>query len=332
MDNISDGLAHGLFMFYFFLGFIILVLGLLALDLGVFHRKDEAISTKSALWLTFFWIILALLFNGLVYLIYQYHWLGMGEITRQSTGYQAAITFFTAYLVEKSLSIDNIFVIAMIFDYFKIPSMYQHRVLFWGILGALILRGLMIAVGIVAISYFTWLTYVLGALLIVTAIRMLVVTDDNLEPENNLMVRIVSRWFLIAKKLDGHNFFTKLNGKAAVTHLFLALLLIESTDLFFAIDSIPAVLAITLDPFIVFTSNVFAILGMRSLYFALASLMDKFRYLKTSLVFILGFVGAKMILVHHIHIDPLVSLAVIISILSIGVIASVITSKATPRS
>jgi tellurite resistance protein TerC len=194
--------------------------------------------------------------------------------------------------------------------------------LFWGILGALIMRGLMITAGIAAISRFAWLTYAMGGLLIVTAVRMMVVQQDHLEPEKNFMVRAVSRWFPVTKRYHGHHFFVKDEGKWAATPLFLALVLIESTDLIFAVDSIPAVLAITLDPFIVFTSNVFAILGMRSLYFALSSMMDRFRYFKHSLIFILGFVGTKMILAQHVHIDPTASLAVIMGILALGILAS----------
>ena len=311
-------------MIYYFLGFIALVLVLLALDLGVFHRKDEIISTKNALLWTAIWIAISLGFNGLVYVFYQHHWLGIGtHVGLPTTGADAALSFFTAYLVEKSLSLDNIFVIAMVFNYFRVPSAYQHRVLFWGILGALIMRGLMIAAGIAAISRFAWLTYVMGGLLLVTAVRMMVVQQDQLEPEKNFMVRAVSKWFPITKQYHGHHFFVKSAGKWAATPLFLALILIESTDLIFAVDSIPAVLAITLDPFIVFTSNVFAILGMRSLYFALSSMMDRFRYFKHSLIFILGFVGTKMMLARHIHISPTASLAVIIGILAIGVFASI---------
>lgn len=319
-------------MALYFIGFIVLVIGLLALDLGVFHRKDEIMSAKSALMWTAIWIVVSLLFNGLVYIFYDHHWLGIGtEIGLPTTGMDAAIAFFTAYVVEKSLSIDNIFVIAMIFDYFQVPGIFQHRVLFWGILGALIMRGLMIAAGIVAISAFSWLTYVLGALLIVTAVRMMVVDQDKLDPEKNLMVRLIEKWMPVIREYHGHHFFVKLNQRWAATPLFLALILIESTDLLFAVDSIPAVLAITLDPFIVFTSNVFAILGMRSLYFALAAMMDKFKYLKSALIFILAFVGTKMILAHHIPIDPLASLAVILGLLACGTIASIVASKRQRR-
>lgn len=312
-------------MVIYFSGFIVLVIALLALDLGVFHRKDEVMSAKSALGWTAVWVVLALLFNGLVFLFYERHWLGIGTtVGLPTSGQEAAIAFFTAYLVEKSLSIDNIFVIAMVFSYFKVPAVYQHRVLFWGILGALLMRGLMIAAGIVAITQFSWLTYVLGGLLIITAIRMMLVQHDSLEPEKNLLVRLAGKWLPMTKQFHGHDFFVKIHHKWTATPLFLALVLIESTDLLFAVDSIPAVLAITLDPFIVFTSNVFAILGMRSLYFALASMMDRFRYLKHSLIFILAFVGVKMMLAHHVKIESLASLAIIVGLLSIGVAASLL--------
>ncbi len=311
-------------MAIYFSLFILLVIGLLALDLGVFHRKDEVMTAKAAIGWTIFWVIISLLFNGLIYVFYEHHWLGIGTtVGLPSTGLEASIAFLTAYLVEKSLSIDNIFVIAMIFTYFKVPAENQHRVLYWGIIGALVMRGLMIFLGIAAISMFSWFTYVLGALLIVTSVRMMVLQNDHFDPEKNFVVRITEKWFSVTKHYHGHHFFVKQNDKWAATPLFLALLLIESSDLFFAIDSIPAVLAISLDPFIVFTSNVFAILGMRSLYFALASLMDRFRYIKTSLIFILAFVGTKMILAHHIHIDTLASLGVIIGILSVGILASI---------
>lgn len=314
-------------MVWYFSGFILLVIGLLALDLGVFHRQDKAMSAKAALGWTAFWIFISLIFNYFIYLFYQHHWLGIGiDYGHTTDGKEAAIAFFTAYVVEKSLSIDNIFVIAMIFSYFRVPDIYQHRVLFWGILGALLMRGAMISVGIAAISYFSWLIYILGIMLIITAIRMLIVSDDKLEPEKNLMVRLIGKFLPITHEFHGHNFLVKINKKWTATPLFFALVLIESTDLLFAIDSIPAVLAISLDPFIVFTSNVFAILGMRSLYFALASMMDKFRYLKTSLVFILAFVGIKMVLSHHMPIDSLVSLAVIVGILAVGVVASIFAS------
>jgi len=306
-------------------GFIVLVLALLALDLGVFNRNPHVVSTKEALGWTAFWVALSLAFNALVYVMYEHHWLGIGqEVGHQLSGRDAAIRFFTAYVVEKSLSLDNIFVIAMIFAYFKVPAQYQHRVLFWGILGALIMRGAMIGAGIAVIERFSWLVYVFGGLLIATAVKMLIVRHDNLEPEKNPVVRLIRRWYPVTEEYHGSKFFVLQAGKRAATPLGLALVIVETTDLLFAVDSIPAVFAVTLDPFIVFTSNVFAILGLRSLYFALAAVMDRFRYLKMSLVFILAFVGVKMILTHHHPIPPLVSLTFIIGILLIGVMASLL--------
>jgi len=222
---------------------------------------------------------------------------------------------------------DNIFVIAMIFSYFKVPSIYQHRVLFWGILGALFMRGAMILGGVALIEEFTWMTYVFGGILILTAVKMLVTSHDNLEPDKNILVKMIRHFYPVSENFESGKFFTKINNKIAITPLFLVLLVIESTDVLFAIDSIPAIFAITTDPFIIFTSNVFAILGLRSLYFALAAMMDKFRFLKISLVFVLAFVGSKMILVHHYQIPTLFSLAVIIGILSVGIIASIYASK-----
>lgn len=310
-------------MVIYFSGFIILILCLLALDLGVLNKKDKSMNVKQALSWTAFWVVLALIFNCFIYIFYEHHWLNIG-IDENMNGVEASLAFFTAFIVEKSLSIDNIFVIAMIFSYFSVPSVYQHRVLFWGILGALVMRGLMIMAGIAAITKFAWLTYALGALLIFTALKMMFTSHEQMKLEKNFMVRFLEKFFIVTKNFHGHDFIVTINGKLAVTPLFLALIIIEMTDLLFAVDSIPAVLAITLDPFIVFTSNVFAILGMRSLYFALSALMDRFYYLKTSLIFVLGFVGLKMILANYLHINQIASLLIIITILLIGTLASLI--------
>jgi tellurite resistance protein TerC len=309
------------------LGFIALIVVFLALDLGVFHRRPHAISIKEALAWTAFWVALALVFNGFVYLLYEHHWLDFGTSLRHELdGGEAALKFFTGYLVEKSLSIDNIFVIAMIFAYFGVPLMYQHRVLFWGILGALVMRGVMIAAGTALIARFSWTVYLFGALLLLTAGKLLVTRHDNLEPERNLVVRWVRKMYPVANDFDGSHFFTVVDGKRAITPLFLALIVVETSDVFFAVDSIPAIFAITRDPFIVFTSNVFAILGLRSLYFAVAGMMQRFRFLKMSLVFLLAFVGVKMLLAHHHPIPTATSLAVIVGILAVGVVASVVAS------
>ena len=315
-------------MIFLWLGFLVLILILLSLDLGVFHRKDHVIKAKEAILWTFFWVFLSLLFNVFIYFAYKHHLLGLGlSQMHVPTGDDAAVKYFTGYIIEKSLSLDNIFVIALIFSFFKVPAMYQHRVLFWGILGALVMRGLMIFAGTMLIQKFSWMIYVFGALLVITAIKMLVSRHDNLEPEKNIVVKFARKFFPVSKSFEGPKFFTRVNGAKAITPLLLVLLIIESTDVMFAIDSIPAIFAVTTDPFIVFTSNVFAILGLRSLYFALAAMMDKFRYLKISLVFVLAYVGVKMMLSHTMPIPTLVSLTIIITMLFVGLVASIIAGK-----
>ncbi len=313
---------------WLWVGFVLFVIGMLALDLGVFNRKAHVVKIREAMAWTAFWVVLALVFNVGVYYMYEHHWLGIGtDIGLIMDGRTAAIQFFTGYVIEKSLSLDNIFVIALIFTYFKVPGIYQHRVLFWGILGALIMRGVMIVGGAALIERFDWIIYVFGVLLILTAVKMLIVRHDNLDPGKNPLIRLAKRLYPVSDGYDGAKFFTRIDGKRAITPLFLSLLIVESTDLLFAVDSIPAIFAVTRDPFLVFTSNVFAILGLRSLYFALAGMMDKFRFLKTSLVFVLTFVGVKMLLAHHHPIPTTISLAVIIGILTVGVLASLIGAK-----
>ncbi|UCF34526.1 MAG: TerC family protein [Phycisphaerales bacterium] len=313
---------------WLWMGFIACVLGLLALDLGIFHRKAHAVHTREALLWTAFWVVLALVFNAAVYYMYEHHWLGIGlEVGHELTGKQAALQFFTGYVIEKSLSLDNIFVIALIFAYFNVPAVYQHRVLFWGILGALIMRGLMIAAGAALIQRFDWIVYVFGAFLLATAVKMLIVRHEKLEPDKNPAVRLARFFYPVSAHFEEQRFFTRVGGRRAITPLFLVLLVVESSDVLFAVDSIPAIFAITRDPFLVFTSNVFAILGLRSLYFALAGIMARFRYLRISLVFVLAFVGVKMLLAHHRPIPTWVSLSIICAILLIGVVASLIGSR-----
>lgn len=315
-------------MYLFWLGFIVIVIILLALDLGVFHKKEHVIGTREALLWTLFWIALSLVFNVFIYYAYENHWLGIGvHATSVESGADAALKYFTGYIIEKSLSLDNIFVIALIFAYFKVPNIYQHRVLFWGILGALILRGIMIIAGAALIQQFSWMIFVFGGLLIITAIKMLLSDDEQIDPERNILIRIARKFYPVSTNFVGHKFFTRINSKKAITPLFLVLLVIESTDVLFAIDSIPAIFAVTTDSYIIFTSNIFAILGLRSLYFALAAMMDKFKYLKLSLVFVLAFVGVKMLLSHSYPIPTLVSLSVIAGILFVGTAASVIVSR-----
>ncbi len=312
-------------------GFLLLVTLLVALDLGVFHRKAEEIKIADALIWTLVWGCSALIFNLFIYLLYSQNWLGWAGIaTEHLTGGKAALQFFTGYLVEKSLSIDNIFVIAMIFSFLRVPLAEQHRVLFWGILGAVVMRGVMIVGGVALIDRYSWLVYIFGVLLILSAIKMMVVRHDTIDPDKNMIIRLIRRYFPVSNQYSGSRFFSVEHGRRVATPLFLALILVESSDVMFAIDSIPAVMAISRDPFLIFTSNIFAILGLRSLYFALAGMMDRFRYIKMSLVFLLAFIGVKMLLSHHHPIPNLVSLAIIGGILAVGLGASLLAAHKDP--
>ena len=315
-------------MIWLWIGFIAFILFLLALDLGVFHRKAHVVGVREALQWTAVWVGVSLAFNVLVYFLYEHHWLGLGSrVGHHVGGREAALDFLTGYVVEKSLSLDNIFVIALIFQTLQVPAASQHRVLFWGVVGALLMRGAMIAAGAALMHRFSWIVYVFGGFLIFTAFRMLRVAHAKVDPESNLLVRGARRLFPVSSSYDGERFFTRMGGQRAATPLFLSLLLVESSDAIFAVDSIPAIFAITDDPFIVFTSNVFAILGLRSLYFALAGMLGRFRYLTPSLVVVLGFVGVKMILAHHWPIPTPVSLGVIVAVLLTGVLASVVAAR-----
>ena len=310
-------------MIWVWSGFLAFIAFLLALDLGVINRKPHVISTSSALAWSAVWICLSLAFNVLVYFGYDAHWFGLGQsIGHELTGQQAAVQFLTGYVIEKTLSLDNIFVIALLFSYFQVPAEYQHRVLFWGILGAIVFRGVMILAGAVLIARFDWIVYVFGALLLLTAAKMLVARHDNVSVDRNPLVRLAKRYFPITEDFERDRFVVRRDGRLFMTPLCLVVIAVESSDILFAVDSIPAIFAVTRDPFIVFTSNILAILGLRSLYFALAGALRKFRYLKMSLVFILAFVGVKMLLVHVNPIPTVVSLAVIGGILFVGVIAS----------
>jgi tellurite resistance protein TerC len=310
------------------IGFLALFLALLWLDLGVLHRESKTLSVGQALRATLGWVLTAMAFSLVVYGLYEYRWLDWTPVVTGGpdeieSGRDALVAFVTGYLLEWSLSVDNIFVIALIFTYLKIPVQYQYRVLFWGIVGAIVLRGAMIGTGTALIHAFDWMFYVFGAILIVSAARMLKSEEDAYDPGKSLMVRAVRRVIPVSDQLDGQKFFTRLGGRLTATPLFVALVLVDIADVVFAVDSIPAILAVTQDPFLVFTSNAFAILGLRAMYFAIAGLMEKFRYLKYSLVFILAFVGVKMMLALHYHIENVVSLAVIIGLLGIGVLASI---------
>lgn len=306
-------------MIIFWIAFLILVAGMLALDLGVFNKKDHEIGVGEALRWTGVWIVVSLLFNLALYFLY-----GKGYIPNtELSGGEAALEFLTGYIIEKSLSMDNIFVMAAIFGYFKIPKIYQHRVLFWGILGAIIFRGVFVIGGAALLHHFEWIMYVFGALLIFSALKMLFSKEDEEQDlSQNTVVKLAKKFFPITTKIEGHAFFLKENGKRYITPLFLSLLVIETTDIFFAVDSIPAIFAVTRDPFIVFTSNIMAILGLRSLYFALAAMLGKFHLLKYALVFILGFVGVKMLIMEVYKIPTWISLSVIVFALGLGIAAS----------
>ncbi|MEY4065163.1 MAG: hypothetical protein RIR26_1371 [Pseudomonadota bacterium] len=302
----------------FWIGFHIFVLAMLALDLGVFHKNSHVVSIKEALSWSAVWIVLALLFNAWIY---------------SNMGKQAGVEFFTGYLVEKSLSVDNIFVFTLIFSALQIPRLYQHRILFWGVLTALVLRAIMIIAGVKLISTFHWMIYLFGGLLIVTALKMLKDSDNkNLDLEHSLPMRILKKFIPVTTKLDGEKFLTRENGKWIATPLLAALILVEASDVVFAVDSIPAILAISKEPFIVYTSNVFAIMGLRSLYFVLADLADRFVHLKFGLAAVLFFVGTKMMIVDWVKIDPMVSLAVIGTLLGLSIISSLIKTSRQRKS
>ena len=293
-------------------GFILFVIAMLALDLGVFHRHAHVVRFKEALSWSVVWVSLALLFNAGVWWFF---------------GAQKGIEFLTGYLIEKSLSVDNIFVFVVIFAAMRIPTEYQHRVLFWGILSALVMRAIMIFAGAAMIARFHWLIYIFGAFLILTGIKLFVQRGKESSHEQSWAMRLAYRIIPSTNKLDGSHFFTRIDGRTLATPLFMALILVEITDVIFAVDSIPAIFAITLDPFIVFTSNIFAILGLRSLYFLLADLVDKFRYLKVGLAAVLVFVGVKMTIVDIYKIPALASLAVVMVLLGASVVASLLVAK-----
>ena len=294
---------------WFWVGFIVFVLTVLAIDLGVFNRTPHVVRAREALIWTAVWVGLALVFAA-----------GLAFFVNQA----AALTFLTGYVIEESLSVDNIFVIVLIFQYFAVPAQYQHRVLFWGILGALLMRGLFIGIGAALLARFEWIIYLFGALLVITGIRMAVKQDEEFDGEQNGVVRFVRRIFPLTTTYHGKHFFAVENGKRYATPLLLVLVLVETTDLIFAIDSIPAIFGITRDPFLVFTSNIFAVLGLRSLFFLLASVVTKFHLLRYGLAVILTFVGAKMLLETWIHIPILLSLGIVVTVLAGSIIASLV--------
>ncbi len=360
-------------MIWIWVGFIVLILGLLALDLGVFNRKAHVIKVKEALGWSAFWISLGLLFSLFVYFGYENHWMGLGQAPDGSIaidpidkvkleGHTATVKYLTGYVIEKSLSVDNIFVIALIFAYFSVPAMYQHRVLFWGIMGALVMRGVMIGLGATLIERYHWIIWLFGAFLIFTGIRMLFIDTGHGDPAANPVLKWVRRMFPVTEQYHGQHFFVRAGSESSreaatpganvnpdsvvdvakagalmLTPLALALVMVETTDLIFAVDSIPAIFAITGDPFIVFTSNVFAILGLRSLYFALAGMIDKFRYLKMSLAIVLTVVGVKMLVSNWLKgifgaNFNFYLLGLIFLILGVGTVASVLANRRDARS
>ena len=338
-------------------GFITAVLLLLALDLGVFHRQAKVVSVREAIGWSAGWIALALAFAVFVYFAYDRHWSGLGTVPDPvdglvNTGARAVEKYLTGYVVEKSLSVDNIFVIAIIFGSFGVPPRYQHRVLFWGILGALVLRGAMIGVGARVVAEYHWVLYLFAAFLIGTAIRLLIQRTEPTDLERHVVVRWTRRVFPVTARLHGQRFIVRAGAPASylaefpgappvpdpvvdrarpgtllLTPLALALVMVETTDLIFAVDSIPAVLAITRDPFIVFSSNIFAILGLRALYFSLAGVMGLFHYLHFGLALILVFVGLKMIASKWIHIPTPLALGVVVGVIATCVIASLVNPK-----
>ena len=297
---------------WLWIGFNIFVLAMLALDLGVFHRKAHAVSIKEAVVWSAVWITLALAFNAGIYFL---------------RGPDPALQFFTGYLIEKSLSVDNIFVFALLFSSFAVPAASQHRVLFWGILGALLMRGTLIVLGTTLLDAFHWILYLFVAFLIVTGIRMAFHQETELHPERNPGLRLVRRLVPVTNDYERDRFIVRRAGQVLVTPLLLVLLVVETTDLLFAVDSIPAIFAVTRDPFLVYTSNVFAILGLRSLYFVFANVMGRFSYLKLGLAVILSYVGVKMILSDIYHIPTGLSLAVITVVLAVAVIASIVRAR-----
>jgi tellurite resistance protein TerC len=305
--------------------FLLAICVFLALDLGVFNKNPHIISTKEASRWTILWVTLSFLFSGVIYLLYKHQYI---ENPTHLLPQEASLKYITGYLIELSLSADNIFVIAIIFSSFKIPQKFQHRVLFWGILGAIFFRGLMIFLGVALINKFNWITYVFGAFLIFTAIKMLFTKEENdFNPQDSKIYKFIGKIVPVYPTIEGQKFFIRKDKVNYVTPLFIALIIIELMDVLFAVDSVPAILAITADPFLVFSSNIFAILGLRSMYFFLANMLDRFSYLEYSLIAILTFVGIKMLLVHYYKFPEWISLGFIALALALGIIVSLQKSK-----
>ncbi len=311
---------------WFWVAFNLFVLAVLALDLGVFHRKAHAISLREATTWVSVWVVLALAFNIGIY----FFWDFISPASQYSSG-EAALAFLTGYLIEESLSIDNVFVFALVFTYFAVPAAYQHRVLFWGVIGAIVMRGIFILAGGALLKEFHWLIYIFGAFLVFTGVKMALRRHEEVHPERNPLVKLCRRFLPVTGSYEGERFFVRRGGVLMATPLLLVLLVVESTDLLFAIDSIPAIFAVTDDPFIVYTSNVFAILGLRSLYFVLSGAMNRFHYLKPGLAAVLVFVGLKMVLADVYRVPVLVSLGVVAGILAIAILASWLRAQRLAR-
>jgi tellurite resistance protein TerC len=309
---------------WLWVGFNVFVLLMLALDLGVFHRHAHVVSVREAALWSVMWITLSLLFNVGIY--FYWHNLVPGSAYTNS---EAALAFLTGYLIEKSLSVDNIFVFVLIFSYFAVPAIFQHRVLFWGIIGALLMRATLIFLGAALIERFHWIIYIFGAFLIYTGINMAFHKEEAIDIEENAAARLFRRFMPVTEKYHGGDFFVRHAGKLMATPLLIVLIIVETTDLIFALDSIPAIFAITTDAFLVYTSNIFAILGLRSLYFLLAGVIDKFRYLKLGLAVVLTFVGVKMVIEGFFHISTSLSLGIVAAILLVAVAASLLIAEKT---
>lgn len=299
-----------------FIGFVILAL---ILDLGVFHRHPHVIRTREAALWSGVWVSCAMIFTGVIYLAFENEWI---ENPTDQTSREAVVKYVTGYLIELSLSVDNIFVIALIFSSFRIPRKYQHEVLFYGVLGAIVFRAVMIVFGVALINRFDWIIYVFGGFLLLTAIRMLFSNNEEFDPKTSKTFRWINHLYPVTHEVESNRFFIRQNGIKHATPLLVALIIIELTDIFFAVDSIPAILAITADPFIIFSSNILAVMGLRSMFFLISDMLDRFTYISYSLVAILAFVGIKMILSHHVDLPEWLSLCVILIALLAGIIAS----------
>jgi tellurite resistance protein TerC len=300
--------------------FLVMIFTLLALDLGVFHKATKEVTIKESLAWTVIWVILSLCFGGVIYWVYDQNYMGINS--RQLEPFQAMIDYYTGYVIEESLSLDNIFVMAMVFKYFRVEMKFQHKILFWGILGAIFFRMVMIVLGTAFVEHFEYATYIFGAILVFSAFKMIRGSEEDEDFKKSAGVRYLSKIYPIDWDIKTGKYLVKVDGKWVATSLLATLVVIEFSDILFAVDSIPAIFSITTDPFLVFTSNIFAILGLRSLYFFLANMLDKFEYMKYSLVFVLMFVGVKMLIVHFVEIPALLSLGIILCVLSLGVIFS----------